>query len=283
MKYIVILFTLLLSLNSMASTAMWVWSHESYEKGSVIFDSNEQQTLLEICKKFSINTIFLDVQQIVKDPKNTNALNDFLILMQENDIQIEPVLAKHDWILENGFEDFQKRLHQLFYILEALDPAIRPKTIHLDIEPQALAEWETDRQSTIAKYFDLIKLASYLIHSKDYQLSIDAGFYYDQFEVDEVPLDQALMSLVDNYIIMSYRDYLEGPGGILDLVKEELSRNCDTQKYASLETNPHSIDYVTLAGQMEKFREILNRLQEHPILKTAIHDYMGLKKLIQHI
>lgn len=290
MKLLLICLFTMTSLTVQAQRALWVWSNESFESGSVIFDSKEEAHLSSILETSKIDSIYLDMQQIINDESHVKAFSAFASRMKRLNVETELLLGKPQWATKTGYNNFNFVMSKAINFLNKIPKEIRPKSIHLDIEPQALPQWNDEnlRGPLLESYLSAIKMASDLTHTSGYKISIDAGFYFDQFEVNEKNLALELMSLVDQYVILSYRDFFIGPNGILETIEDEIEMSekngLSVKIFAAVETNKNE-KYPQITFYDEGIDQLNQVLEELEIFKhdnqrlkgVAIHDYLGLK------
>jgi hypothetical protein len=79
-------------------------------------------------------------------------------------------------------------------------PGVVPNGIHIDIEPHAFPNWETDRRDLLNKYVVLITEISRFCKQNDLKLEISVPKHYDDFIMEQ------LFGLVDRVYLMCYEN-----------------------------------------------------------------------------
>jgi hypothetical protein len=281
-----LLFLLLFVQSAFAANGLWVWSNESYRQGSVIFDAEEQKTLQMIITEYNIDEIYLDMLQIVKQPSNRDALKKFVRSMQEFDVKVEVLLGNHSWSYLENHSDMRMHIARAIKMIDGLNI----DTIHLDVEPQALLDWDAPkrRADLVRQYLMNMKNAAHQIHGAGYQMAVDSGFYYDQVYIADKTLAHQLMETVDKYVIMSYRDKVEGADGIKGLIETELNY-CDVYKtkakvYAAVDTvrndrYPKVSFFDNTGAELKAVMDEVESLKNRCLKGLSLHDYWHLKAL----
>jgi hypothetical protein len=168
----------------------------------------------------------------------------------------------------------------------------RFKGIHWDIEPHVTREWWEDRDAVIEQW--TANVAHYVDRTRKagLEISADIPFWMDQYEVEEdgktLPLSRWMMQKHDDITLMTFRNFSEGPNGILDLVQEEIgwAENDGTRFYIGVETKPsREAPYVSFhdKGRNEMYRELRtvhNRMKDFDsYLGITIHQYNSYSAL----
>jgi hypothetical protein len=127
--------------------------------------------------------------------------------------------------------------------------------VHVDLEPWAHPDWETDRATVVAEYLSVL---SRLAGATSLPVEADVSFWL--WTVDDGhggPLDAAVLDRVDRVTIMSYRTTVLGPDSITATGAHTLATAAAAGKPARLavETNDLGDDPVarkqTFFGQTE--------------------------------
>ena len=106
MKFLIASLFIMISLSVHAERGLWVWSNESYHKGSVIFDTKEELSLTSVIKANKIQTIYLDMQQIIKDESHLEAFISFATRMKNQKVEIELLIGRAQWSRRVEFLNF---------------------------------------------------------------------------------------------------------------------------------------------------------------------------------
>jgi hypothetical protein len=85
--------------------------------------------------------------------------------------------------------------------------------IHIDVEPWSLVEWRTSAPHLVRQYLRLVKS---MTSATELPVEADIAYWLNTVRTPGgVPMDAAVMRHVDAVTIMSYRNKVSGPDGIL--------------------------------------------------------------------
>ncbi|WP_148574978.1 hypothetical protein [Nocardioides caldifontis] len=95
------------------------------------------------------------------------------------------------------------------------------RRIHVDIEPWALPAWDTDSARLVTAY--LRTLTALADAGGAARLEADLPFWFHQLRTrDGVPVDRAVLRVVDAVTVMTYRTKVTGPDSIVGLGRPTL-------------------------------------------------------------
>lgn len=161
--------------------------------------------------------------------------------------------------------------------------------VHVDIEPWGLRSWATHRDELVAKYLAVLKA----LH-RALRIPLQADIAYWLYRVAApggLPLDQAVMRIVDGVTIMAYRNAVTGPDGIATIGSHELltAMRSGTPCRIGVETNYYGATPVlrkqTFAGTSEltldrRTLRVDQREAFNPMYRgIAVHDFDGWRRL----
>lgn len=92
---------------------------------------------------------------------------------------------------------------------------------HVDVEPYALDEWNTDRPGTVSAFINLV---GSLQADDPRPLETDVPFWYQTISAPGGNLADAVLGQVDAVTVMSYRDTATGPNSMVDVGTDMLAR-----------------------------------------------------------
>ncbi len=101
----------------------------------------------------------------------------------------------------------------------------RFRGIHLDIEPYVMPEWQTNRETILEQWMGNIRnFEEEVKKDTDLKTSMDLAFWFDGTTAPKtgMPFNKWMISQVDHVTVLAYRNYADGPGGIVDVVQDEL-------------------------------------------------------------
>jgi outer membrane protein TolC len=113
---------------------------------------------LEAVKKSGLSRILigLDNKQ-VRDPNLTKYIKQLVNIAHQKQIKVELVLGDPDWIIPEQRPD-------LIVLLKRLSP-LSVDGINLDLEIEQLPDWESRRETLVAKWLDTLRAAANVVQS----------------------------------------------------------------------------------------------------------------------
>jgi hypothetical protein len=157
--------------------------------------------------------------------------------------------------------------------------------LHLDVEPYALASWNTNQAQTITNYLSMLSQVKSV--SGPYALEEDIPFWFNMIASGGRSLDVAVFDTVDAATLMTYRNVADGSDGISALGRAEFDDGVARGKRVRLavETNPDPLAKLTfyntsvtyMAGQLSKVDAAYAASSLYSGI--AIDDYLGYRKL----
>ena len=98
--------------------------------------------------------------------------------------------------------------------------------IHLDIEPYVLPVWSATKEEVLRQWMGNVRaFAEKLKESPRLESSVDLAAWLDNSQTPghpDLPFSHWMISQLDHTTLMAFRDFAEGPGGILDMVESEI-------------------------------------------------------------
>jgi hypothetical protein len=110
--------------------------------------------------------------------------------------------------------------------------------VHVDVEPHALAAWQTDRTTTAQQY---VSLLAKLNAATALKFEVDVAFWYGEVLLPKkANLANEVLYRVDAVTVMSYRDTATGPASVTGVGADLLRRGAAIGKPVRLgvETQP---------------------------------------------
>ncbi|MCW8109652.1 hypothetical protein OPS25_14170 [Alteromonas ponticola] len=217
--------------------AMYIWSDTFNQM------SNAQLHLLLRTKQIH--------RPVVSFSKNTNLpkLTEFIAEQKKKNKPVELMLSTNTWIRKD------KRPQALSYIGNVITYA---HTVHLDIEPQVLADYDEKKDAYQQDYIELI--SAIRTAYPDLELSISVPFHWQESTY------RKLQPLVKRMYVMLY----ESP--VAEVIKRRASKLLPIigrDKFvAALRTNDFANEY-----ELEK---MIRRLTTEGVNEFAIHDAKGV-------
>lgn len=94
--------------------------------------------------------------------------------------------------------------------------------VHVDVEPYAHDEWESDRAGTVRRYLTLLSAFTETSHLVT-RLEADLPFWFHQVPAGGSTLDREVMRRVDAVTILAYRNAAAGPDGTIALASPQVA------------------------------------------------------------
>lgn len=230
--------------------ATWVWHTER-----IAGHASQTEQLLSLCKKRGLTDLFCQVPYRYEDGvvhiERADELRKLNRACRRQSITVHA--------LDGGPTYVRRPNHQrMFALVDALaafnqaSPAdARYDAIHLDNEPYVLPEWrdKRTRPALIEDYLTLNRELSVRTKAAGLTFGVDIPFWWDERDASgkpvfaattdgaDVPLVEAVFALVQNAGIMSYRERVTGPNGVVAhcLNEFELGARMGVDVFAAVE------------------------------------------------
>ncbi len=183
----------------------WIWDTSLITDDISEFnDNNIDNVYLYIDTSVSIESLYNKVKILV-----------------DNDIDVEFLFGDPNYILPNQTLELDKIYDYIeSFNNEYIDYQV--KTVHVDVEPYILNDWESKQDLRVLQFQDYINLVKEKFNG--YLLNIDVPFWYDEIIYDNEygngDLFKYLTNIVDGITIMAYNDSYTF---IIDVTAYELS------------------------------------------------------------
>lgn len=254
--------------------------------------------LLTTAEALCLTYVHVDVTGLAVDDKHDDverALTYLLELSKDSPVEIGALAGDPWWASPEGLEDATEVLERIDRINQSSGADIT--SIHLDVEPWGLDEWAVGKSQLATSFVSFVAdivAARDEIASTSFQLSVLIPYWFDG-SIGEAPLIE--ISGSSNYplqhlaaadhedvtwIVMAYRDRVQGDGGVLDLLADELSL-ADNVGLA-IETAPVEPLSITFAdeslGALD--RELTTLLSEDiGLTHIVVNDFEHLRALAE--
>lgn len=219
-----------------AQRAVWVWERDAY---ALVEDPAELARALGVMRDLGVTTVYLYADSfrgrnlLRERPEGYRALNVWL-----RGEGITPYALLGSAYLDTpGYVLPQKRAEAEAMFRRVLDfnassaPAERFDGVNIDIEPYLLPDWETNRTLRATQYLELSRrFVDMRDRAGQGELSLGSAtpFWFDAvpgivFEGRAKPLSEHVQDVHDYVALMDYRDFADGPDGILFHAASELA------------------------------------------------------------
>lgn len=248
--------------------------------------------LMKRLKKDNINKVYLYLHI---DLLGINYYEKFIKQAIINGILIEPLNGDNIWIYND--EKLWSFLNNVNNINQHLTTKERIRTIHLDIEPYILTNYEKDRDEIILRYQNLILEIYKWCNKEKINVIYDIPDWYEFESYDNKYGHSNLLEFIiknsNGINVMSYHDNAFGINGIYESIKKEIIITTKLRKKIEISievTPPYNGDskisfYEEGYSKMEKELYLLknNIKKNHNVnIRFAFHDFRNLEWLIQN-
>jgi len=242
---------------------------------------SEPDQIIQFAKEKGLNMLYtrLDLRQPFSE------YQEFVEKAHAEGIEVHAMGGHPKWALEHLQPRIMKLVNYVKKYNGEATSAQKFDGIHIDVEPYTVSGWDRHNDEKLKEWMDNIKL--FVKESKEdtnLEVSMDLAMWWDDRKTPgnpDLPFNKWVMKQMDHTSVMAFRDYAEGPGGILYMTKEEMehANNLGKPVLLSLEMRPSLIDKITFAEEGKaKMREQIdvmeNNLQDDPSYEGyMIHSY----------
>ena len=223
---------------------LWVWSYDQATKPG----------LLAFAAGRSVSAIYVESEALVAAQPAT--LTDLVQSAAAQNLKVELLFGAPSWARAASHEQALALARASVSYVQSLSGA-KPTAVHFDVEPYLLPEWNTDRNGIANQYLDLLEGLAQAVAGSGLALAVDVPFWYDTVQVTRAgatrPLHKWVLDLVDRVVIMDYRDFATGGGGLIDLAASELgyAEAVCKQAVVGVETQCNLGDQLTFCEEGE--------------------------------
>jgi len=282
--------------------ATWVWTTERE-----LAEQDRAGALLEFARSHGMTDLFVQIPYDYSDGqvklRLAHALREFNAAARRAGIRVHALDGAPQYVLRENHG-------RMFALVAALDqfnkespPEARFDALHLDNEPYILPVWKdpSTRGEIIAAYVDLNRELRGRANAAGLELGLDIPSWFDRREPTGEPsfpvetaggtvsLLEALFGIVQNVGVMSYRERVLGPNGVVAICRDEfeLARRYGVAVFTSVElgVGPRVEEGISLGRypreyfvtQLATLRRVLG--YETGCRGLAIHSYLSYRGL----
>ncbi len=218
--------------------AMYIWS-SAFEK----YDAAYVEEYLRMNK---INTAIISIK---KDEKNKSLYTSLFEKLKKNNIAVELLIGSNKLLSSKDPSVYFDS------VISGLDLSL-VSTIHLDVEPHVLGDWQANKEKYLNQYVELISKAKQYADSKKIKLAVSIPVFYPEEILKQI------YPMCDHVYIMAY----EHPQAdfIARKVKEEIT--ISSQKTIVAIRSKDFKDRKHLESVLTELSQLLNTNQ------FALHD-----------
>ena len=163
--------------------------------------------------------------------------------------------------------------------------------VHLDVEPWQRRTWDVEHDVLLRR---LVRLLGTMTTDTELPVEADIPFWLDRYDADGVPVDRAVMAVVDAVTVMSYRDTVTVPDSVTGVGAPALASAEATGTAVRLAVETHDLGPGPVADKQTWFGETRTRVRRAldrvdalaaegtTYLGTAVHDSDGWQGLPRH-
>lgn len=200
--------------------ALWVWEL------SDLATSAARSELIQFSLSKGINMLYVNTgTNLTTNPSHYRAL---IAQAHANDMQVEALDGQSDWVRAENHPIPLGRLQDVIDYNAASAVNERFDGVHHDNEPYTLPDWSTNRQELSVDYLDLAAKSQQLLTGSGSSMTFsgDIPFWYDTFSITHngvtKEMHKHVQDVMDYVTIMDYRDFAEGPDGIIQNGQNEV-------------------------------------------------------------
>jgi hypothetical protein len=196
---------------------MWVWDE------NVVLDATAQDDLFAFVSDKKVTNLYIDVLSLLRE--NPEALRQFIgRANQQEGVRVELLAGAPHWAkAENHFIPIAL-LREAIAFAQSSPLEQRPVGFQFDIEPYVIEEdWPVD------EYLTLLEKLMLEAQGTNLNISVAIPFWFDIEPLQRVhngqdlPLSHHVLSIVDQVVIMDYRDFAEKEDGIIANAATEMA------------------------------------------------------------
>lgn len=202
-------------------------SQSDLVKGTYIWHASNliesPDEIIDFAKENNLNFLYTRLDRT----KNFSVYKDFVEKAHAAGIEVHAMGGHPTWALQKG----EKRMKMFVDYVTNYNASVSKEQqfdgIHLDVEPYTLQEWSEDKNAVMKTWKDNMELFVDEVEQKsNLETSVSLAMWLDDHETPGQPnlsFSKWVIKQLDHTAIMAFRDSSEGPGGIVDVSKEEVA------------------------------------------------------------
>jgi hypothetical protein len=214
--------------------AMWLWNTKD------LLGSDEEQTrLTDFCGQSGITEIFLQLPYEMEEKEgkkeilwDRTQMALLLSRLHHEGIKVHALDGDPRFALRRWHGHVLVTIKSVVQYNKTVQASERFDGLRYDIEPYILSEFSgVQKESIIEQYLELLRLSKELTRSAGLEFGVDIPFWFDQkneffepiTEIQNRPLTESILDIVDNIGIMDYRTSAYGADGVIAHAQGELA------------------------------------------------------------
>ncbi|WP_078551458.1 hypothetical protein [Bacillus alkalicellulosilyticus] len=267
---------------------------KTMEKATWLWDTYEivhhQADVVAFLIEQGATTVYLQINRDIP----MNHYRAFIQRANSVNIKVHALDGAPSWASKNGKRQYQPLLDWLRTYQQQAHQNEKFTGIHIDVEPYLLADWTRSQQRTIEFFQEVVIDFRVLSSQLSIEFGVDLPFWFDEVSFSNKTYGKGILSnwVIDQsdvVTLMAYRNFAEGPNGIIELVRNEMT-------YASIKGKSIVVGVETMAsneGSHISFFEQKHKLNTELAKVTqayansasfkgvAVHHYSSWKQLMK--
>ncbi|RXJ00373.1 amidase [Anaerobacillus alkaliphilus] len=289
MKKIVVMFMVVLMVVSGMNA---IQAQKPFVVATWLWDTNEivtnEQEVLRFLQEKNVTDLYLQINRQI----HVNTYRSFIEKATKLNIKVHALDGAPTWATRNGSKQYKPLIDWIRNYQSQATADQKFSGIHLDVEPYLLADWQKNQKNTVEFYQQFVIDFRSLANDLKIEYALDIPFWFDEINYRNKfgtgLLSEWLINQTDTVTIMAYRNFAEGPNGIIDLVKTEVAyaETKGKKVIIAVETEPSSegthISFSSLSVLDQELQKVINHYEKNTSYAgTAIHHYASWKTLIE--
>lgn len=242
----------------------------------------EKEEILAFTKEHDINLLYIRIDMSLSTAK----YREFIQEARAAGIEVHAMGGHPIWALEESRGKILRLVKWVKQYNENVAEDERFEGVHLDIEPYVMPIWRTDKEGLLRQWMENIRaFVQEMEQSPKLKTSVDLAAWLDNSPTPgqpDLPFSHWMISQLDHTTMMAFRDFAEGPGGILSLVDSEIkyAESMGKEVIVAVEMKEsHEGKYVSFyeegkAEMMKQLDLVTRALQVYSSFKgIAVHAY----------
>ncbi|MBX7183173.1 MAG: hypothetical protein K1X82_13770 [Bacteroidia bacterium] len=178
-------------------TSMYIWSKS--------FTRHNTDFIKEYLKLNGLKKALISPN---KNPDQARVISKLIDKLEKNNIDVEALIGNNNLLNDPDPELYLTQLMAVYDLSQF-------EAIHLDVEPQAMPEWDVDKEGALVKYIEMLKRVKDFCNENKLKLSVSIPTYFPQ------PTLLEIYKLADKVYVMAYENVK--PEFIANKLREELA------------------------------------------------------------
>lgn len=205
---------------------MWLWNTKD-----LLGHVEKQTRLVDFCARNGITELFMQLPYDLEEKEgkkemswDRNGVASMVSLLGKKGVKAHALDGDPRFALREWHGHVLATIRSVIQYNASVKPDERFHGVRYDIEPYILPEFSgVEKNAIIGQYVKLLHLSKELTGSAGLEFGADIPFWFDQkneffepiAEIENRPLTEAILDIVDNIGIMDYRTAAYGADGVI--------------------------------------------------------------------